>query len=249
MKFHLISDLHCDFSNYNEFIPECDYVVIAGDVAESAAHLQHIVMVHPNQKFIFVPGNHDFYRHSYDEAMRNFRDLEKTYLNLKVLQNQSLDLGDIVVFGGTMWSSLNAYPGTFGLMKSWCESSISDCAEMTGWSVDLMLDYHKDFMEALCDFAYCEENKDKKKVVISHFAPSLNSVHQRFASDIPFNAYWCNDYDSHVADVDYWFHGHVHNNFDYHIGKCRVVCNPRGYISLYHGNENPMFDPDLIIEV
>ena len=27
-----------------------------------------------------------------------------------------------------------------------------------------------------------------------------------------------------------WTHGHTHHNFDYMIGQCRVVCNPRGYI-------------------
>lgn len=26
-----------------------------------------------------------------------------------------------------------------------------------------------------------------------------------------------------------WLHGHVHDSFDYRVGRCRVVCNPRGY--------------------
>ena len=26
-----------------------------------------------------------------------------------------------------------------------------------------------------------------------------------------------------------WTHGHTHEDFDYMIGGCRVVCNPRGY--------------------
>jgi hypothetical protein len=27
-----------------------------------------------------------------------------------------------------------------------------------------------------------------------------------------------------------WTHGHTHDRFDYMIGGCRIVCNPRGYI-------------------
>jgi hypothetical protein len=30
--------------------------------------------------------------------------------------------------------------------------------------------------------------------------------------------------------IKLWTHGHTHEDFDYMIGECRVVCNPRGYI-------------------
>jgi len=33
--------------------------------------------------------------------------------------------------------------------------------------------------------------------------------------------------------IKLWTHGHTHHEFDYMIGECRVVCNPRGY----HGYE------------
>jgi hypothetical protein len=41
-----------------------------------------------------------------------------------------------------------------------------------------------------------------------------------------------------------WCHGHVHSNFDYSIGRCRVLCNPRAYPS-----ENPNFNPRLTVEI
>jgi hypothetical protein len=51
--------------------------------------------------------------------------------------------------------------------------------------------------------------------------------------------------------------GHVHDSFDYVVGKCRVVANPRGYARnrLYAESpsqlewENPAFDPQLVVEV
>jgi hypothetical protein len=53
-----------------------------------------------------------------------------------------------------------------------------------------------------------------------------------------------------------WVHGHVHDSFDYTVGKCRVIANPRGYARnrLYAETpgqivwENPAFDPALVIE-
>jgi len=43
-----------------------------------------------------------------------------------------------------------------------------------------------------------------------------------------------------------WIHGHTHESFDYRIGKARVVCNPRGYVSV---EENKGFRPDYTVEI
>ena len=43
-----------------------------------------------------------------------------------------------------------------------------------------------------------------------------------------------------------WIHGHIHESFDYKIGKTRVVCNPRGYASI---EENKGFRPDYTLVV
>jgi hypothetical protein len=42
----------------------------------------------------------------------------------------------------------------------------------------------------------------------------------------------------------------MHDSFDYMIGGCRVICNPRGYYNSYNSNDlNPDFDPNFEIEV
>ena len=90
---------------------------------------------------------------------------------------------------------------------------------------------------------------DGPTVVVTHFAPSRMSIHPRFA-DSPINACFISDLSEQIArwQPDLWFHGHTHNSFDYHLGKTRVVCNPRGYAPA--GNiENPEFDPQLVIEL
>jgi hypothetical protein len=32
-----------------------------------------------------------------------------------------------------------------------------------------------------------------------------------------------------LQKADLWVHGHVHDSFDYRVGRARVVANPRGY--------------------
>ena len=35
--------------------------------------------------------------------------------------------------------------------------------------------------------------------------------------------------DSFFAVPALWVHGHTHTSHDYRVGRCRIVCNPRGY--------------------
>jgi hypothetical protein len=47
-----------------------------------------------------------------------------------------------------------------------------------------------------------------------------------------------------VRPPELFVHGHTHCSFDYRVGQTRVLCNPHGY-----GDENPDFNPSLIVEV
>jgi hypothetical protein len=58
-----------------------------------------------------------------------------------------------------------------------------------------------------------------------------------------------------MPNVDLWLHGHVHDSFDYQVGRCRVVANPAGYVrnramAVSRDDfqfENPLFDKTLVI--
>ena len=92
------------------------------------------------------------------------------------------------------------------------------------------------------------ESYNGKTVVITHMAPSILSVAAQYANDIVSSAFASN-LDDLAKNANLWIHGHVHESFDYHIEKCRVICNPLGYM-LRNGNpENQNFDPNLVIEI
>jgi hypothetical protein len=73
----------------------------------------------------------------------------------------------------------------------------------------------------------------KQMVVVGHHTPSHQSCHPRYKGDDIMNGGYHSDLSEFILDrpgIKLWTHGHTHEVFDYKIGECRVVCNPRGYI-------------------
>ncbi|WP_235089352.1 hypothetical protein [Chromobacterium sp. Beijing] len=90
------------------------------------------------------------------------------------------------------------------------------------------------------------EPSEKKRVVITHHLPSTLSVAPRFQTD-QLSPAFASRLDPLVELADVWIHGHTHDSFDYQLGKCRVVCNPRGYVVADRPPENTSFAPGLTI--
>ena len=77
--------------------------------------------------------------------------------------------------------------------------------------------------------------------------PSIRSIADRYKSD-PVSPAFASNMDDFILEHQprLWIHGHIHESFDYEIGKTRVVCNPRGYAST---EENKGFRPDYTLVV
>ena len=71
-----------------------------------------------------------------------------------------------------------------------------------------------------------------KIVVLSHHAPSGQSVSPRFINDSLNAAFVSGIIEKGLISnkVNMWFHGHVHDTFDYVINDVRVICSPLGYL-------------------
>ncbi|HHJ15617.1 MAG TPA: hypothetical protein ENJ80_02855 [Gammaproteobacteria bacterium] len=88
---------------------------------------------------------------------------------------------------------------------------------------------------------------DGQTVVVTHHAPSSQSVHPRYARDLLTRAFASNLEHLMAGDrAAAWVHGHMHESFDYKVHGTRVVCNPRGYAP---EALNPDFRPDWIIGI
>ena len=95
------------------------------------------------------------------------------------------------------------------------------------------LEDHKAMMKFMAE-TYDTIPAGKTVVVCTHHAPSKGSEHPRYKNEPLMNGGYNSQLDNFIMDrpgIKLWTHGHTHEDFDYMIKGCRVVCNPRGYIN------------------
>jgi hypothetical protein len=77
-------------------------------------------------------------------------------------------------------------------------------------------------------------NPAGRYVVVGHHSPSRLSTHPKYQGQFIMNGGYSSQLDDFIQDrpqIKLWTHGHTHEDFDYQIGSCRILCNPRGYIN------------------
>jgi Icc-related predicted phosphoesterase len=98
------------------------------------------------------------------------------------------------------------------------------------WSPEDSVEDHKKMLNYI---DIVTQDKTKKYVVVTHHAPSSESIAECYKGDKLMNGAFHSDLSEFILDrpqIKLWTHGHMHNVSDYVIGNTRVVCNPRGYI-------------------
>lgn len=220
MRLQILSDLHTEFagSGVCKHIKEdAETVVLAGDIS-SVDRLEDPLtrMCRKFKDVIYVPGNHEYYRSSPIEFHAVLDNIADRLDNLHVLLNNEETIGGVRFYGGTMWFDK-------GHMRS-TEEMMNDFLVIKGFKPWVYAN-HDDFqhrLNSLCSY---------KHVVITHHAPSEQSIHPLYKGDM-LNHYFMSpllDRMEECRKPQAWIHGHVHKPFDYMHGSTRVVCNPVGY--------------------
>lgn len=122
------------------------------------------------------------------------------------------------IIGATLWTNFNNDPLAEAVVRGWW-----DFREIPHWSTSRCKDHYEHEVEKIFE--------SDNSIVVTHFAPSLQSVEEKYKNAGIENYYFCNDLDTriHNSNKKLWIHGHVHSQHDYYIGECRVVANPWGY--------------------
>ncbi|MGH8798020.1 MAG: metallophosphoesterase [Caldimonas sp.] len=253
MKISLLSDLHLSMHPLAAPRPVADVVVIAGDLGRPAAAIEWARQY--AQPTLFVAGNHEFYGSDLASARAQLR-AQAVGTSVRVLERGAWKHDGVRFLGCTLWSDhrLNAGAEERELGLKQAAEFVRDFSRIrvapgfpdlyTPALSQLLFDESVAWLEER--FA---ERHDGPTVVVTHFAPSRQSIHPRFAGS-PLNACFISDLEAQILrwQPQLWLHGHTHDSFDYKIGSTRVVANPRGYAPKGEV-ENKHFDPMLVVEV
>jgi hypothetical protein len=180
--------------------------------------------------------------------MSNVKELAQN-TNVHLLENDCVEIGSLVFLGATLWTDFRLIgdPVTSGAAAQIGMNDFRRIRLIPTYRRFMPKDaraFHAQSLEWLAQ--QIEDARGKKIVVVTHHAPSPQSIPPRFQDD-PLNAAFASNLDQFIADCGaaLWIHGHVHYHSDYVIGGTRVIANPRGYPT----EPDTGFDPSLVIEV
>ena len=253
MKLNILSDLHLGFGAMERPVNEADVVVLAGDISRP---LEAAVWALRLEKpVLYVLGNHEFYGSSIDGAAQELKRL-CAGTHVHVLDDSEVVIDNVRFLGSTLWTDFELFNAPHMRMAAMDEAQrcLRDFSRIRAREAATDLFTPADAVRLFRRHAEWLDGRLQARhagptVAITHHAPSPLSIHPRFADSL-LNAGFVSDA-QHLLGADrasLWIHGHTHDSFDYRFKGTRVVCNPRGYARA-GVNENPLFDPDFIVEV
>jgi predicted phosphodiesterase len=250
MKLQVVSDLHLSVAGFDLPDTAADWIVLAGDVArppEACAWARGL-----GKPVIYVAGNHEFYGGSIDGTLSALR-AHSAGTEIHVLEADELIVEGVRFLGTTLWSDFSAVDESeraqaeeqaVAMIRDFSRIRASSAAERPFSPNDSIELFRR---SAAWLQRKLDEPFDGPTVVVTHHAPSRQSIHPRFAGS-PLNACFVSDAEwlMGVERVVLWIHGHTHDSFDYTVAGTRVLCNPRGYAK--NGvNENAAFEAGLVV--
>ncbi|MEO9806685.1 MAG: metallophosphoesterase [Reichenbachiella sp.] len=254
MKIQYASDLHLEFPeqraaiNSKKLIPEGDILVLAGDICYlKEEHFKFgffdYCSDHWRQTYI-IPGNHEFYDHSYD-IVNSINDFSiQVRENVQYLNNTCLEIDNVRILFSTLWTSINKRPLDI-------EHDLNDFHICTYQGRGFKVTDHN-----LCNYkslAFLNDVLQKEtdcshNIVVSHHVPFSHTF-----CDYPFDPTLQEAFHTDLSglmnsyQIDYWIYGHNHYNMSsFGIERTTLLTNQLGYV---RSGENRKFNRAAVIEL
>ena len=262
----IVSDLHIDINRDGNFgfrvHPDYDILLIAGDIAGGYEREEKFLkgLSKDIPECYVIAGNHLGYDYGnllwyYNDRKIGTKQWSIDYLkdnmpeNIHYMDNDWVDIGNYILFGGTMYSDYKLYENSYLCQRAGIEW-LNDFRYVNIYDKKQKVirpvrpcDYIKLFDKFMRRLRKCIKETTKDIIVLTHFAPSIKSIAEKYLKgDIYLNASYASNLEDFISKnkrIKYWIHGHVHSSFDYMIEQCRVVCEPYGY----HHNGEQVLSP------
>lgn len=251
MRIRVLSDLHREFGP-TEIPPvgrDVDLIVLAGDIATKQNALDWVREFCGSTPTVYVCGNYEFYGDRYPRVIERLQEATQG-TNVHVLEDDFFEHDGWFIYGCTLWTDM-------ALMGPWQEGAALAAEKMNdykrvrnsrmGYRKLKPVDTRMAHLESVRKMrGFFETHDPRRTVVVTHHAPSLQSLPERRRTELISCAY-ASHLDSFVQEHQpvLWIHGHIHHNNDYWIGKTRVLANPQAYPE----KVNAGFEPGKLVEV
>ncbi|HOM12506.1 MAG TPA: metallophosphoesterase [Rubrivivax sp.] len=249
MKLLLLSDLHLELSPLQ--LPQTldfDVAVLAGDIINPGRRLAEWVAATPALRraraVVAVAGNHEYF----DATLQaEAAAMQRAAAALAAPPLHLLDGGEVRIdgvrfVGCTLWTDFALRIDGAGGARCDLDRGIATAARAMAdyrcisWADGAAaprllrpldtLQMHRQQRRWLQH--KLAEPCDGPTVVVTHHGPHRGSLAPRFAADWVSTAYLSELPESLFEVPVLWLHGHTHTSHDHRVGRCRVVCNPRG---------------------
>jgi predicted phosphodiesterase len=250
MKIQLVSDIHLEFGQRSTLDNAgADVLVLAGDIC-SARNINDYMWFFQDcaskfQNVVYIMGNHEHYKHTFNDTANVIRESPLRYSNVHFLDNETITIDGVKFIGATLWTDNN---------KGCIVTEEKLRCGMNDFRLIKYRSHKGDYFKFTPSMSFYEHRRtiayigtqivDGPCVVVTHHLPSFKSVHPKYANEQYMNGGYASDLEHMMNDnVKLWLHGHTHNPCDYMVNNTRVVCNPRGY----PGERND--HKDIVLEV
>lgn len=237
--------------------PEADLLVLAGDVHSGALAVDWAVR-HFSIPTLLIAGNHEPFGHELFRTIAFSRQRASTTNGrVNFLERATWEVerhnGERTRFiGATLWTDFRLY-GTPESSMAIAQERLDDFRVISverGYKMRALRPADTVRLHnASVAFLRKELSQpfDGVTVVVTHHAPSPRSIAPKFQGN-PLNPAFASDLEGMIRAYkpSLWIHGHMHDSFDYTIGRTRMICNPRGY---FPDQLNPRFDPCFVVEI
>lgn len=260
MKIRLVSDLHLDLNPRFELpIMEDESeqtLVIPGDLCSIAnRHIWIKAIDEFCKRFkhvIWVAGNHEYYNGVYNPEKYDNEVLESVESEnlVAAFENKIVSIDGVNFVLSTLWTNYNNRNAIDMINAKQCLNDFR-CIKIENDGVTLRaepgdfvtaFEENLEFLKSYKSFV----DTDFPTVFVTHHAPSNQSTHPMYLGS-KLNPCFYSEIIHMFDDVDYWFHGHMHNAISYtsyHNDHTKVILNPVGYT-----RENSGFDSKLVIHI
>jgi len=268
MKVRVVSDLHLECCEMGHGVPdlgEGDLLILGGDILcarhfkSENGRLREVYLKFLERcasdfdQVLYVAGNHEPYGYNY-EGTRSVLE-EALPANIRLMEDETVEIGGWHFIGSTLWTDFRNANALEMMEAAQCLNDykvVRITPKYRKMAPEDTLGFHR-ASKAYMVSELERLGPDTKVWVLTHHAPSYQSVAPMYRTNGIANGAYVSDLDQLILDhpaIKVWSHGHTHTSFDYDIGQCRVICNPRGYYNGYNNADlNTSFDPLLTVEI